>query len=241
MRSRAALRHILVICALVLSGEAVAATEVCGDHDGNGSVATSDALRLLRNAVGQDVTLDCPNVCAIPFCGDQSCEEGESCADCATDCGSCSGCAGAGDATTALDAEEQAFLALLNDYRGDDGKDPVEVCVSLSRAAQGHSEDMRDDDYFSNTGDDGTDLYERACNACYELGCGPQVAMAQLIAAGNAGATATLAQWQDSAGERDMLRASNYTQIGIGRATGGGMYGSYWTILLAAAGEPSCN
>lgn len=241
MRSQSILVQVFLASFLIVATEARAATDVCGDHDGNGEVATSDALRLLRNAVGQDVSLDCPDVCAIPLCGDDSCEEGETCADCASDCGSCSGCTGAGDATTALDAEEQQFLARLNAYRADAGEDPVEVCVSLSRAAQGHSEDMRDDDYFSNTGNDGTDPYERACNACYELGCGPQVAMAELIAAGNSGAAATIAQWQDSAGERDMLRSSSYSQVGIGRATGGGMYGSYWTLLLAAATEPSCN
>jgi putative iron-regulated protein len=32
----------------------------CGDLDNNGQVATSDALRLLRKAVGQNVTLQCP-------------------------------------------------------------------------------------------------------------------------------------------------------------------------------------
>ena len=142
--------------------------------------------------------------------------------------------------TTALDAEEQAFLALLNDYRGDDGKDPVEVCVSLSRAAQGHSEDMRDDDYFSNDGNDGTDPYERACNACYELGCG-STAMAENIAAGNAAAQATFTQWKNSDGHNKNMLGSAYKVIGIGRATGGGTYGSYWTTVFGGSSEASCN
>lgn len=37
-----------------------AAGQVCGDLDTNGSVSTSDALRLLRFAVGQPVSLQCP-------------------------------------------------------------------------------------------------------------------------------------------------------------------------------------
>jgi hypothetical protein len=241
MRARLHARQFLLVSILSLGAEAGAATSVCGDHDGNGSVATSDALRLLRNAVGQDVPLECPNVCLIPVCGDENCEEGESCADCAIDCGSCSGCSGAGDATTAIDAEEQALLTLLNDFRDDAGSDPLQNCVSLSRSVQGHSEDMRDNNYFSGNSLDGTDPYERACNACFELGCGPQVAMAHFIAAGNTGAAATFAQWTDSAGERDILRAGQYTHVGIGRATGGGTHGTYWTLMLAAAGEPSCN
>jgi hypothetical protein len=72
----------------------------CGDLDKNGSVATSDALRLLRSAVGQPVTLTCEcdgegsatcdedlAACAAdleecearPVCGDGIVEEGEDC------------------------------------------------------------------------------------------------------------------------------------------------------------------
>ena len=80
---------------------------------------------------------------------------------------------GAGDTTTALDAQEQAFLTLLNNHRAANGKSPVAACKSLSRAAQGHSEDMRDNDYFSHIGLDGSNPFERACDACYSLGCGP--------------------------------------------------------------------
>jgi hypothetical protein len=35
----------------------------CGDLDGSGSVVASDALRLLRNAVGLDIELVCPSIC----------------------------------------------------------------------------------------------------------------------------------------------------------------------------------
>ncbi|MFT4570068.1 MAG: hypothetical protein ACI8TX_002431 [Hyphomicrobiaceae bacterium] len=37
--------------------------ECCGDVDGNGSVKASDALAVLRKAVGLDVTFQCQNVC----------------------------------------------------------------------------------------------------------------------------------------------------------------------------------
>lgn len=36
-------------------------TTVCGDHDSSGAVGAADALRLLRNAVGQQVPLACPS------------------------------------------------------------------------------------------------------------------------------------------------------------------------------------
>jgi hypothetical protein len=41
----------------IASGE----TTICGDHDANGSAGAADALRLLRFAVGQEVTLECPS------------------------------------------------------------------------------------------------------------------------------------------------------------------------------------
>jgi uncharacterized protein YkwD len=239
MRRRPAILSAILALLLVLAAQPAASTEICGDHDGNGSVATSDALRLLKNAVGQDVPLECPDMCVAPECGNGSCGAGESCATCSSDCGSCSGCAGASDETTALDAQEVIFLDALNAYRDDAGRQPVLGCTSLARAAQGHSEDMRDNDFFSTTGSDGTTSFERACNACYELGCGPEVAMAEVIAAGNSGGAATLEQLEEDQGT--LLRQANFVRVGLGRATGGGEFGSYWTILLSVATEASCN
>lgn len=174
-----------------------------------------------------------------PACGDGTCDAGETCDTCASDCGACAECAGAGDATTALDAEEMAFLDLLNAYRAENGRGPLSACTSLSRAAQGHSEWMRDEDEFSHTGTNGSSPSDRACDACFEQVCG-SVGVAENIAAGNSGAAATFEQWRTSAGHNaNML--GGYTQIGIGRATGGGTYGAYWTTKFAAVGEPSCN
>ena len=44
------------------------------------------------------------------------------------------------------------------------------ACTSLNRAAQGHSEDMRDNNYFSHTGLNNSSPWDRACDACYDLG-----------------------------------------------------------------------
>jgi hypothetical protein len=40
-------------------------TTICGDHDANGSAGAADALRLLRYAVGQQVTLECPSTGSV--------------------------------------------------------------------------------------------------------------------------------------------------------------------------------
>jgi len=174
-------------------------------------------------------------------CGNGTCDAGETCEACASDCGACSKCEGSGDATTPLDGEEAAFLVILNEYRASNGLGALTACTSLNRAAQGHSEDMRDQNYFSHSGLDGSSPWGRSCDACYEQGCGPSTAMAENIAAGNAGAQATFTQWKSSPGHNSNMLGGNFTMIGIGRATGGGQYGSYWTNVFGGDSEGSCN
>ncbi|WP_437308992.1 CAP domain-containing protein [Sorangium sp. So ce388] len=149
-------------------------------------------------------------------------------------------CEGAGPSTTTLDTEEQAFLRLINQYRAEKGLGALSACTSMSRAAQGHSEDMRDQNYFSHSSLDGRTPWTRMCNACYELGCGG-TAMAENIAAGNSGAQGTFDQWKNSDGHNKNMLGSGFKVIGIGRATGGGTYGSYWTTTFGGSSEASCN
>jgi uncharacterized protein YkwD len=235
------LTAILFLVLLISPSISRAETDTCGDHDGSGSVGASDALRVLRHAVGQDVTLDCPEICAVPFCGDQSCDDGEACDNCATDCGACSGCAGASDQTTLLDSEEQEFLSLLNAYRASNGAGALENCTSMSRATQGHAEDMRDQDYFSTTGKNGSTFLERACDACYELACGSPFEHAEAIGAGFFSGDGMLESFKDSPGIDSLMLDDEFVSVGIGRATGGGTYGTYWVVDFSASTESSCN
>ncbi|KYF60647.1 hypothetical protein BE15_15270 [Sorangium cellulosum] len=173
-------------------------------------------------------------------CGNGVCGAGEDCSSCASDCGACQSCQGAGPSTTPLDTEEQAFLRIINQYRAEKGLGALSACTSMNRAAQGHSEDMRDKNYFSHSSQDGRTPWTRMCNACYELGCGG-TAMAENIAAGNSGAQGTFDQWKNSDGHNKNMLGSNFKVIGIGRATGGGTYGSYWTTVFGGSSEASCN
>ncbi|WP_159396820.1 CAP domain-containing protein [Sorangium cellulosum] len=169
-------------------------------------------------------------------CGNGTCGAGEDCSSCSSDCGACSTCAGAGPDTTPLDAEEQAFLGIINQYRAQNGLGALSACTSLSRAAQGHSEDMRDRDYFAHDSQDGRTPWVRATNACYVSG-----ASAENIAAGNSGAQATFDQWKNSPGHNTNMLGSGHKVIGIGRATGGGTYRTYWTTVFGRTSEASCN
>lgn len=149
-------------------------------------------------------------------------------------------CGGSGPGTTPLDSEEQAFLTIINDYRAQNNLGPLTACVSMNRAAQGHSEDMRDQNYFDHDGLNGDDPFDRMCNACFELACQSATAMGENIAAGNSDAAATFEQWRTSPGHNANMLSSSFNFIGIGRATGGGMYGSYWTNVFAGSDEASC-
>jgi hypothetical protein len=56
---------------LQMTGNAVTLNDIdCGDLDASGSISASDALRLLKNAVGTDVTLLCPSLDGEIECGD---------------------------------------------------------------------------------------------------------------------------------------------------------------------------
>lgn len=155
------------------------------------------------------------------------------------DCVDSSMCGGAGPSTTALDAEEQDFLVLLNQHRVANGRGPVAACTSLSRAAQGHSEDMRDQNYFDHTGLNGSNPIERACDACY-ASCGA-TGWGENIAAGNSGAQGTFNQWVNSGGHNANMLNSSFAVVGIGRATGGGTYGAYWTTVFGGRSDSSCD
>ncbi|WP_437969520.1 CAP domain-containing protein [Sorangium sp. So ce260] len=172
-------------------------------------------------------------------CGNGVCGAGEDCSSCSSDCGACGTCSGAGPSTTPLDTEEQAFLSIINQYRAQNGLGALSACTSLSRAAQGHSEDMRDHNYFDHASQDGRTPWTRAADACYESA--GRTAMAENIAAGNSAAQATFTQWKNSDGHNKNMLGSSFKVIGIGRATGGGTYGSYWTTVFGGTSDASCN
>ena len=95
---------------------------------------------------------------------------------------------------------------------------------------------MATNNYFSHEGQDGSTFSSRSTAAGYT-----GFPSGENIAAGNAGAAGTFEQWRTSPGHNANMLGANFTQIGIGRATGGGTYGSYWTNVFGGDSEPSCN
>jgi uncharacterized protein YkwD len=187
-------------------------------------------LSILASACGGDLPFDEPRTSNDPM--DDGSDDG-------TNDGSGGPTCGGPDAeSVALDQEEQRFLELLNQHRANNGRAPVVACTSLNRAAQLHSEDMRDQDYFDHSGLDGSSPGSRACDACFES-C-QSTGFGENIAAGNSDAESTFNQWLNSSGHNANMLRESYVVVGLGRATGGGRYRSYWTNVFATSSDPSC-
>jgi uncharacterized protein YkwD len=124
------------------------------------------------------------------------------------------------------DGEELAMLALINDFRAQNGLGPLTMTSTLFEAAEFHSQDMASLDYFSHTLADGTPWAENLVNHGYTY----DTARGENLAAGYADAQATFDQWVNSEPHLANLLDPNYTAIGIGRAeNSGATYRWYWT------------
>lgn len=139
-----------------------------------------------------------------------------------------------------IDSEELAFVALINNYRAENGLGSLSTTPTLNNAADWMSADMGINSYFNHydacTGDcinghqrDTTrsrSPWTRMCNFGY---C-PNTWMGENIAAGYTSAQAVFTAWKDSPGHNANMLGANYRVIGIARVyVSGSPYGYYWT------------
>jgi len=124
-----------------------------------------------------------------------------------------------------VDAEEQAFLALVNAHRAQNGRAPLGLSYTLSRAAAWKSRDLGTNAYFAHDDLDRTwDQRIRDCGYRYGTYLGEN------IAAGVASAQSAFDLWKNSSGHNANMLGTNYATIGIGREyIAGSPYGWYWT------------
>ncbi len=128
--------------------------------------------------------------------------------------------------TPTLDAEEQAFLKLINDYRAANGLGTLQVSLSLSTAADWMSNDMATKGYFSHTDSTGRDSFTRMKSFGYTF----NTWLGENIAAGYSDAANTFNQWKNSPGHNANMLLPDFKVIGIGRVTNlGAYYRYYWT------------
>lgn len=142
-------------------------------------------------------------------------------------------------ANAAIDAEEQQFLTLINQYRVANGRSALTISSAATRAASWFSWDMATDNYLppNHVDTNGRDIPTRV------TWCGVNwSAVAENIYAGNGTAQAAFDWWRNSAVHNTNMLSTAVTRIGIARHfNAASTYGWYWTtdFVTETAAAPS--
>ncbi len=154
----------------------------------------------------------------------------------------------AASADAALDAEELAFLGLLNEYRASVGAPCLTASPTMNEAADFMSRAMGEQPFFSHSeppcdpsGHEctGRDPFVRIA----DFGHAGWTTAGENIAAGSPSAAEVFEVWRNSEGHDRNMRDPAFTSIGIGRVeVPGSPYGVYWTNDFSnlVDGSPSC-
>jgi hypothetical protein len=121
---------------------------------------------------------------------------------------------------------ERAVTELANAARAAAGLRALDCGEAHARAARAHSQDMCDRGYFSHTGRDGSQPWDRLARAGGDFG-----AAGENIAVGYAGPEQVHRGWMTSPGHRANLLGRGYARIGVGFVACGGR--NYWTQLFS--------
>ncbi|MFF3378711.1 CAP domain-containing protein [Streptomyces sp. NPDC002680] len=127
-----------------------------------------------------------------------------------------------------LDRTAAEVTDLTNRERARAGLPPLATDALLTRAAQAHSTDMVVRQFYSHTGPDGSQPWDRAAAAG-----STRRTIGENIACGQRSPAEVVEGWMNSPGHRANILKREFTHIGIGFA-GGGKAGTYWTQLFGA-------
>lgn len=129
-------------------------------------------------------------------------------------------------AAQAIDAEEQAMVNLINEYRAQNGLSQLKVSVVLTRSAEWMSADMIANNYFGHVDSLGRDPFARMSAFGYNY----NTYRGENLAAGYDDAVRTIAQWKNSQTHNAVMLNPNFNVIGISRQFGAASrYRWYWT------------
>ena len=113
---------------------------------------------------------------------------------------------------TELSAIFDDLLAVTNRVRADNGISSVKFSYKLGQAAQGHAEDMAEQNYFAHHSPDNSSTIASRIEATgYKFSLA-----AENLAAGYDSATDVVTAWLNSPGHRENLLNSDYTDVGFG-------------------------
>lgn len=128
-------------------------------------------------------------------------------------------------------AFEAEVARLVNAYRAQNGRNELNVDNRLNLAAEGHSEDMVSNNFFSHTGSDGSKVGARVSDEGYDWrGVGEN------IAAGQTTPQKVFDAWKASSGHNANMLNASWQDMGIGYVENdASRYDHYWTLDFALA------
>ncbi|WP_051755711.1 CAP domain-containing protein [Kitasatospora purpeofusca] len=121
----------------------------------------------------------------------------------------------------------QQVADLVNTQRSQAGCGPLTVDPKLTTAAQFHSDDMADRNFFDHASPDGYHADHRIEAAGYRWS-----SWGENIARGQKDPAAVMESWMNSPGHRANILNCSFKQIGVGVRTGSG--GPWWTQVFAS-------
>jgi uncharacterized protein YkwD len=121
-------------------------------------------------------------------------------------------------ASPTVDSRERAIVRAINRQRARHGLAAVRTSRRLARAADFHSWEMLDADYFAHESRDGASFDQRVRRYAKHRSLGETLAM--LGGCGDGSARRVVRMWMNSSGHRAVLLSSAYRRIGIGKRAG---------------------
>jgi uncharacterized protein YkwD len=128
--------------------------------------------------------------------------------------------------TPPLSKDEEALLALINDYRSQNGLWPVKVSPALSAAASWMSEDMAENNYVGHVDSEGRDKDKRTAYFGYT----PANCLGEIIAAGPDTPQGAFDNWRNSPAHNAVI-LEGFGVVGVGMAYNPQSdFKWYWTV-----------
>ncbi len=125
---------------------------------------------------------------------------------------------GVAAATPHVDTKERAIVRAINKQRAAHGLSKLRTSARLARAADFHSWEMLDANYFAHESRDGGPMGARVRRFAHHKAVGETLAM--LGGCGRKAARKVVRLWMNSPGHRAILLSGSFRRIGLGRRTG---------------------
>lgn len=125
---------------------------------------------------------------------------------------------GTAAAKPSLDGKERAIVRAINRQRSRHGLAKLRASGRLARAADYHSWEMLDANYFAHESRDGGPFDQRVRRFADHRALGETLAM--LGGCGRKAARKVVSMWMNSSGHRAILLSSSFRRVGIGKRKG---------------------